>query len=55
MFGIHGTKSYLCIVKGYSRQGMSDKERSLILFSSGFVPFLSRQGFVSRYKALQYR
>lgn len=27
----------------------------LILFSSGFVPFLSRQGFVSRYKALQYR
>ena len=24
----------------------------LILFSSGFVPFLSRQGFISRYKVL---
>ena len=32
MLGIHGTKAYLCVVKGYSRQGMSGKERSRFYF-----------------------
>ena len=32
MLGIHGTKAYLCVVKGYSRQGMSGKERSWFYF-----------------------
>ena len=41
MLGIHGTKAYLCVVKGYSRQGMSGKERLdfiFLWFCPVFVP-----------------
>lgn len=58
MFGIHGTKSYLCIVKGYSRQGMSDKERSWFYFPvvlSRFCPVRDLYHDTRLYNIVEYQ
>ena len=58
MFGIHGTKSYLCIVKGYSRQGMSDKERSCFYFPvvlSRFCPVRDLYHDTRLYNIVEYQ